>query len=154
MARGYNKVILIGNVARDPETKTTTNQKTFAKFTVAVNREWKDANGNKVSEADFINCQAWGKLAEIVRDYVSKGKQVMVDGRLSVRKYTDAGGVDKWITEVIADTVLLLGNKGAESGNGGGYQQGGARANGEMHAEDFPLDVSELGDPNDVDVPF
>lgn len=140
MSRGYNKVILMGNLARDPDIRVTTTQLKVARFTVAVGREWKDKNtGEKRSETDFISCQAWGATADVIDRYVRKGKAVMVEGRLQVRKYQDKSGADKWATDVVVDSLILLGSKGDGDA--------GAAAAHQMPAADY-------ASINEVEVPF
>lgn len=142
-------------MTRDADVRMTTTQQRVASFTLAVNREWKDkTTGEKKSEADFINCQAWGATADIVQKYTSKGKQILVDGRLSVRKYKGKDGTDKWATEVVVDNLMLLGGDRSGAGNAAqpassGYQ--GMTLGGDE--PDFPLDFSQLGG-EEIDLPF
>ena len=102
----YNHVTLVGNLTSKPETQTI-NGKCRTTFTIAVHRDFK-VNGEEVT--DFININAWGKLAEICEQYLDKGKKVLVDGRLQIREYTDKDE-KKWFTEVIADTMKILSPK-------------------------------------------
>lgn len=142
MSRGYNKVILMGNLAKDPEMKTIQSGQSVARITVAVGREWKDKGGEKQSQTDFIQCQAWGKLADIVGRYTAKGKPVLVEGRLSVRSYDDTKtGQKRWATEVVLDNLTLLGS--GQTGSAG--QPGTPR-------EDAGGIVDEAGP--DVALPF
>lgn len=158
MSRGFNKVILMGNLTRDPEVRVTATQQKVAKFTLAVGREWKDRNtGEKRSEADFIPCQAWGPLADVVERYVFKGKPLLVSGRISVRKYQDKSGADRWSTDVIVEDLTLLasGSHGDSSGGSyGGYAQSAqARpAQAAPNEPDFPFSMT--GAPDAVNVPF
>ena len=110
MARGYNKVILIGNLAGDPELGSTSNKNAVAKFRVAVNRQWKSSSGESKDEVDFIPVAVWGKSAEHCKQYLTKGSQVLVEGRLSVRNYEATSGEKKTFTEVIAISVQFLGS--------------------------------------------
>lgn len=99
-----NKVVLIGRLTKDPETRITTGDISITTFTLAVNRTFaKD-------EADFIRVTAWRKTAELCAQYLSKGRQVAIEGRIQVRSYDDKTGKTVWVTEVIADTVEFLGN--------------------------------------------
>lgn len=101
-----NKVFLIGRLTKEPELKYTPNGKAVATFTLAVNRPFTQ-NGN--SEADFINIVVWGKSAENAEQYLKKGQQAAVDGRLQIRNYEDNNGNKRYVTEVIADRVEFLG---------------------------------------------
>lgn len=155
MARGFNKVVLIGNVARDPDVRVTqmTMQK-VSRFTLAVNREWKDKNtGEKKSEADFISCNAWGSLADVVEKWCRKGKQLLVEGRLQVRKYQGKDGTDKWDTSVLVEELMLMGGGKDNAENGGGatilMQKPVAQA--QANEPDFPLDISGA---DIADIPF
>ncbi|MBC3798479.1 single-stranded DNA-binding protein [Acetobacterium tundrae] len=105
-----NKVILIGRLTRDPDVKNTTSGKTVATFTLAVDRRFKNKDGQK--EADFVPIVVWG----IVQQYLSKGSQVGISGRLQVRSYDDNDGKRRYVTEVIAEEVNFIGGK-KDSGN-------------------------------------
>jgi len=104
-----NKVFLIGRLARDPELRYTGNNTPVASFTIAVNRTFSNQAGER--EADFINCVIWRKQAENVKNYLSQGSQVAVEGRIQVRSYDDQNGQKRYVTEVIADNVEFLGSK-------------------------------------------
>lgn len=104
-----NKVLLIGRLTRDPELRYTGTNLPVASFTVAVNRNFTGANGER--EADFIPVIVWRKQAENVKNYISQGSQVAVEGRLQVRSYDDANGQKRYITEVVADNVQFLDTK-------------------------------------------
>lgn len=115
--KNYNKCILSGNVVKDPEIRYTPQKQKIAKFTLAVGNEWKNRETNdKKTQTDFINIVAWGALADICDRYVVKGKPLLVDGRLRVRDY-EKDGQRKWITEIVAETIQLLGSKNADSLN-------------------------------------
>ena len=100
-----NKVLLIGRMTKEPELRYTTSGTAVCNFTLAVDRPF-TKDGNK--ETDFINCQAWGKLAENCAKYLDKGKQCAVDGRLQVRSYETQDGSKRWVTEVVAERVEFL----------------------------------------------
>ncbi len=110
-----NKVILIGRLTKDPELKTTASGIASTNFSVAVQRNFTNQNGER--EADFINCVAWRKQAENIAKYCNKGSQVAVDGRIQVRSYDGQDGTKKYVTEVVADNVTFLGSKNNNSGN-------------------------------------
>ena len=101
-----NKVILIGNLARDPETRTMPSGTVMCQFTIAVNRRYVNQQG--VREADFIPVVTWSKLAEVCSRYLSKGSKVAVEGRIEVRSYDAQDGSKRYVTEVVADNVEFL----------------------------------------------
>lgn len=104
-----NKVILIGRLTKDPELRTTSSGIASTNFSIAVQRTFTNANGER--EADFINCVAWRKQAENITKYCKKGSQVAVDGRIQTRSYDGTDGTKKYVTEVVADNVTFLGSK-------------------------------------------
>lgn len=108
-----NKVILIGRLARDPEMRTTPSGVATTSFTIAVQRNYANAQGDR--DADFISCVAWRKQAENIAKYCSKGSQVAVEGRIQTRNYDAQDGTKRYVTEVIADNVSFLGGRSTSS---------------------------------------
>ncbi|MDR3164505.1 MAG: single-stranded DNA-binding protein [Synergistaceae bacterium] len=110
MSKGFNRVILMGNLARDPDIRHTPAQQKVARVTVAVGRQWRNKiTGELQSQTDFIPVVAWSYLADICERFLRKGKPVLVEGRLQVREYEDTKtGTRKWATEVVADNLVLL----------------------------------------------
>ena len=106
-----NKVQLIGNLGNAPEVKTTESGKKLAKFSVATNESYRNANGEKVTETTWHNLVAWGKVADIAEKYLSKGSEVAIEGKLINRSYTDKDGNKKYISEVQVNELLMLGSK-------------------------------------------
>ena len=106
-----NKVQLIGNLGNAPEVKTTESGKKLARFSVATNESYRNAKGEKVTETTWHNLVAWGKVAEIAEKYLTKGKEVVVEGKLVNRSYTDKDGNKKYSTEVQVNELLMLGEK-------------------------------------------
>lgn len=104
-----NKVQLIGNVGQTPEILTFESGKKMAKFSIATNETYKNAQGEKVTDTQWHNVVAWGKTAELIENYVPKGKEIGLEGRLTSRSYDDKDGVKRYVTEVICNEVLLLG---------------------------------------------
>jgi single-strand DNA-binding protein len=104
-----NKVQLIGNLGNAPEVKTTESGKKLARFSVATNESYRNAKGEKVTETTWHNLVAWGKVAEIAEKYLTKGKEVAVEGKLINRSYTDKDGNKKYITEVEVNEILMFG---------------------------------------------
>lgn len=118
-SRSVNKVILIGNLGKDAETKFSPSGSAKTTFSVATSRRWKDkASGDFKEETDWSNVVMW--QSENVANYLLKGTQVYVEGRLSTRSYDDKDGTKKWITEVVADNVILLGGKQGGQRDAGG----------------------------------
>lgn len=108
-----NKVFLIGRLTRDPELRYTGNNTAVASFSIAVNRNFTNQSGER--EADFINIVVWRKQAENVKNYLTQGSQVAIDGRIQTRSYDDQDGKKRYVTEVVADNVEFLGSKGSNS---------------------------------------
>lgn len=107
-----NKVILIGNLGRDPELRYAPNGAAICNVTIATSRNWKDKNsGDKMEETEWHRVVFYDKLAEIAGQYLKKGRSVYVEGRLKTRKWTDKDGVEKYTTEIIADQMQMLGGK-------------------------------------------
>lgn len=106
-----NKVLLIGHVGQDPEIKSFENDKRKANFSLATTEVYKNDRGEKVEETQWHRVTAWGKTAEIIEKYVAKGKEIAVEGKLIHRNYDDKNGEKKYITEVVANELVLLGAK-------------------------------------------
>jgi len=112
-----NKIMLIGNLGKDPEMNYTQNGTALTKFSLAVSRSYKTSSGEKRDETEWFNIVAWDKLAELCNQYLHKGSKAYIEGRLSQRKYTDKNGVERWMTEVIANDMQILTPKSAQSGS-------------------------------------
>jgi single-strand DNA-binding protein len=106
-----NSVRLMGNLGAAPEVKTIADNKKLAKFSVATNESYKNEKGEKVTETYWHNVVAWGKLAGIVEKYLQKGSEVAIEGKLTNRSYTDKDGVKRYVTEILANEVLMVGGK-------------------------------------------
>src|SRR4030095_187191 len=106
-----NKVQLIGNLGNNPEVRTTEGGKKMARFSIATNETYRSAKGDKVTETQWHNLVAWGKVAEIAEQYLSKGSEVAIEGKLINRNYNDKDGNKRYITEVQVNEVLMLGEK-------------------------------------------
>ena len=108
MSRGFNRVIIMGNLARDPDVRHTPSKQKVARITVAVGRQWKNkTTGELQNHTDFISVSSWNFVADICERYVKKGRPVLVEGRLSVRDFDDAKtGQHRWVTEVVADNIV------------------------------------------------
>ncbi|WP_352425771.1 single-stranded DNA-binding protein [Aminomonas paucivorans] len=173
MSRGFNKVILMGNLAKDPDVRYTPSKQKVARITVAVGRQWKSKTGEIQNHTDFIQVVAWAFSADICEKYLRKGRPVLVEGRLSVRDFDDARtGQHRWVTEVVADSLTLLpGGKRDEEGEpfrasapsygaprtAAPQEDLGSLRDEKGFGDEFPLDFSEIpdeGTPGDVDIPF
>ncbi|GAA4246569.1 single-stranded DNA-binding protein [Winogradskyella psychrotolerans] len=104
-----NKVQLIGNLGQDPEITNFESGKILAKFSIATNESYKNAQGEKVTDTQWHNVIAWGKTAQIVEKYVTKGKEVAIEGRLTSRSWEDKDGIKRYTTEVLCNELLMLG---------------------------------------------
>ena len=122
--RGFNRAIIMGNVARDPEIRYTATQKAVASFSVAVNRSWKDANGELREEVAFIPVVVWGKPAETCERYMKKGAGVLVEGRINTRSYESKTGEKRYVTEIVADNFQFVGPRRDDNGGNGGSSYG------------------------------
>jgi single-strand DNA-binding protein len=117
MAMSLNKAQLIGNLTRDPEVRQTPNGTTVATFSIATNFTWKDQSGQKQEKAEFHNVVAWGKLAEICGQYLTKGRKVFLEGRIQTRDWEGDDGVKRYKTEIIAENMIMLGGRGDDMGS-------------------------------------
>jgi len=104
-----NRVQLIGNLGNDPEIVNLESGKTLAKFSIATNESYKNAQGEKVTDTQWHNIVAWGKTAQIVEKYVGKGKEVAIEGKLTTRSWEDKDGIKRYTTEVVCSELLMLG---------------------------------------------
>ncbi len=111
MSKLKNKVQLIGNTGNDPEILNLDNGVKLAKLSIATNETYKNDKGEKVTDTQWHNVVAWGKTAELIEKYVTKGKEIAIEGKLSHKSYEDKNGDKRYITEVVANEVLLLGGK-------------------------------------------
>ncbi|MDZ7291317.1 MAG: single-stranded DNA-binding protein [candidate division KSB1 bacterium] len=114
--RGLNKVMLIGHLGGDPELKYTPGGQAVATFSVATNEVYKDKEGNPQERAEWHRIVAWNRLAEVAAEYLKKGQQVYVEGRLQTRSWNDKDGVKRYITEIVANTFQFLGRKAEGAG--------------------------------------
>jgi single-strand DNA-binding protein len=112
-----NRAMIIGNLTRDPEIRTTPNGQTVANFSVATSHFWKDAAGVRQEKTEYHNIVAWAKLAEICQQYLGKGRKVYVDGRLQTRDWEGQDGVKRYRTEIIAENMIMLDRAPEGSGN-------------------------------------
>jgi single-strand DNA-binding protein len=136
---GVNKVILVGNLGKDPEVRHSQGGQAVANFTIACNENWTDKSGQKQERTEWARIVAWGKLGELCGEYLVKGRQVYIEGRLQTREWADKEGRKQYTTEVNATNVVFLGGEG----------KGGRSA----QRDDAPPSSRDAG-PSDADIPF
>ena len=145
--RGFSKAIITGNLTRDPELRTTPNGANVCSFSVAVNRVYRDSNGEQKEDVSFIDCSAWGKLGEMINQYAKKGSGVLVSGRLDQRSWEDkTSGQKRSRVEIVVEDFNFAG--GGSRDNGGNSFEGGEAAP-ENIPDDIPDEEIDLSD-----VPF
>ena len=166
MAKGVNKVFLLGNVGKDPEIRTTGGGMTVATFSLATADRQKDQQGNWADKTEWHNLVCFQRTAEIVRDYVKKGSQIFVEGKIQTRSWDDKeSGQKKYRTEILVNELSLLGGRGegAASGSGGGYSQssssggyGGGRGSSAPYSGGGGTPQPDYADQGitDEDIPF
>ena len=133
----YNKVILMGNLTRDPELKQTPSNQSVAQIGLAVNRKFKGREGDMKEETTFVDCEAWGRTAETMSKYLSKGKPVFVEGRLKLDQWQDKDGNNRSKLKVVIDTFQFVDSRGAQSGQS--QQPTTATANITPQDDDIPF---------------
>lgn len=149
MARGINKVILVGNLGRDPEMKYTSNGAAIANITVATSESWNDKQtGQKVEKTEWHRVVFFRRLAEVVGEYLKKGSQIYIEGQLQTRKWQDKDGNDRYTTEIVGNEMQMLG--GRPSGSAAGQQGDGFRNT----SGNSPAPQQDGGFDDDSDVPF
>ncbi len=158
MARGVNKVILIGNLGRDPEVRYSPNGNAIANLTMATTESWRDkATGEKQEKTEWHRVVFFGRLAEIVGEYLKKGSQIFVEGRLQTRKWQDKDGNDRYTTEIVATEMQMLGSRSGFGAPADDYNQEPRRAQGgggAAPAAAAPAPAKAGGDDYDDDIPF
>ncbi len=150
---GVNKVILVGNLGKDPEVRYTPGGQAVANFTIATNEAWTDKQGQKQERTEWHRIVVWGKTAENCGEYLSKGRQVYVEGRLQTREWTNKEGAKQYTTEIVANQVTFLG--GGERGQGRGARPGaGAGEEFGPPPPGFDDGAAPSGKAGDDDIPF
>jgi single-strand DNA-binding protein len=150
MAKGVNKVFLLGNVGKDPEIRASAAGMTIASFTLATADRAKDASGNWVDKTEWHNLVAFQRTAEIVRDYVKKGTQIFVEGKIQQRSWDDKeSGQKRYKTEILVNELSLLGGRPSGEGGGGGYSKSSSSSSAPASTPDY----ADQGITDD-DIPF
>jgi single-strand DNA-binding protein len=157
MYMSVNKVILVGRLGKDPETKFTSGGQALATFTMATDSSYKDRSGERQKRTEWHRIKVWGKLAEIVQQYLKKGSLVFIEGRIETREWQDKEGQKRYTTEIVANEMRMLGGRsdgmaaGAGAGGGGGrtddFDQGGGHSDESMGGSSGP-------EISDEDIPF
>ena len=129
--KGINKAIVAGNAAADPDYRITNGGQAVCSLTLASNESYTDANGQKQDRVEWFRLIFWGKLADVVNQYIKKGSALYAEGKIRTRSYDDANGVKKFVTEIVVNELVMLpsGNQNNGQNNGGNYGNGGAPAN-------------------------
>ena len=141
MSRGLNKVMVIGHLGRDPEMRYTPSGRPVTTFTVATSRSWNTADSERHSETEVFNVVTWGNLAEICKQYLTKGQQVYIEGRLQTRHWEDKEGVKRSTVEIVANEMMMLGER----------REAASHA---VSGEEPALSEESKGQPGDVEFPF
>ena len=152
MAKSVNKVILIGNLGKDPELKHTSGGTAVATFTVATNERFKDKNGDWQDRTEWHNVVLWQRLAEIAAEYLKKGRSVYVEGRLQTRSWEDKQGQKRYTTEIVASDLVLLGGGGRGEDSGGRGPSRGSDF--DQSPGDFDSAPARSTEITDDDIPF
>lgn len=159
--RGFSKAIIVGNLTRDPELRSTPSGASVCSFSVAVNRTYRDNSGEQKEDVSFIDCTAWGKLGETINQYAKRGTGVLVSGRLSQRSFEDKTGAKRSRTEIVVEDFNFIGGGSREGGNssnyggnssnyGGGSSSQSYSGASQAPAQDIPDDIPDEIDLSDV----
>jgi single-strand DNA-binding protein len=160
MAKSVNKVILVGNLGKDPEVKFTPSGVPVAKFSLATNERFKDKGGEWQDRTEWHNIVAWQRLAEIIGEYVKKGSKIYIEGRLQTSSWEDKqSGEKKYRTEVVASDLVLLGGRGEGGGGGGDFEgrsssRGGGASSFDQRASHSEEHAPPSAEITDEDIPF
>ncbi|MGC9200236.1 MAG: single-stranded DNA-binding protein [Acidobacteriaceae bacterium] len=160
---GVNKVILLGNLGKDPEVRYTPSGKAVARLAIATSERYKDKEGNTQERTEWHNVTLWDRQAEIAGEYLRKGSQVYIEGRIQTEKYTDKEGIERYATKVIGDRMTLVGSRREDDGGGegGGNRTGSADRGGRSSGQNggnrggatAPASEGDFADFDD-DIPF
>jgi single-strand DNA-binding protein len=145
-----NKAMIIGRLTRDPESRNIPTGQLVSSFSVATSRNWKDKSGAKQEKVEFHNVVAWGKLAEICKQYLNKGKKVLIEGRLQTRSWDDQNGQKKYKTEIIAENMQMLDSLSSGTNNASGTNNTSKKED----SNELPMIDLEEEEINIEDVPF
>ena len=154
MAKGFNKVILMGNLTRDPETRQTPNGQSVTNFSLAVNRTWKGQDGSTQEAVSYIDCVAWGRTGEVIAQYMQKGRPILVSGRLDQRSWEQDGNKRSKVEVIVEDFNFVGGGDGGGSYSGGSSASDNSSSSSKSDSssddvviediDDKPIDLSEI----------
>ena len=148
MARGFSKAIIVGNMTRDPELRTTPSGAQVCGFTVAVNRNYRDCSGDNKEQVSFLDCSAWGRSGEIIAQYAKKGSGILVSGRIEQRSWEDKEGQKRSRVEIVVEDFNFIGGGNSDGGNYSGGNKNNASSDTQDVApddiSDEPIDLSEI----------
>ena len=149
MAKGFNKVILMGNLTRDVEVRTTASGQSVANFSLAISRSWRGQDGQQQDQTSFINCVAWGKVGDIIAQYVHKGSPLLVSGRLDQRSYQDKDGNKRSAVEVVVEDFNFVGSGRSDNSSLSAPSSNQSTNNKSQDVvvediDDKPIDLSEI----------
>ncbi len=155
MARGINKVILVGNLGSDPETRYMPSGGAVTNLSIATSESWKDKQtGEQKDRTEWHKVAMFGRLAEIAAEYLRKGSQCYIEGKLRTRKWQDRDGNDRWTTEIIADEMQMLGGRGGGGGGAAPYSGGGGSSSNQPPSGGGGGGSAPPADDFDDDIPF
>ncbi|MEJ2716662.1 MAG: single-stranded DNA-binding protein [Deltaproteobacteria bacterium] len=155
--RSLNKVLLLGNLGRDPEVRYTSSGKAVASFTLATSQRWKDQDGNEQERTEWHRVVAWGRLGEICGEFLSKGRQIFVEGRIQSREWEDQDGNRRTTVEIIANDMIMLGGGNAPQASGRDEHERSPRASSGGTSREGPGkrdSGSYSSPPPEDDIPF
>lgn len=149
MAKGFNKVILMGNLTRDPETRQTPNGQSVTNFSLAVNRTWKGQDGQTQEQVSFIDCVAWGKTGEVIAQYMQKGRPILVEGRLDQRSWEQDGNKRSKVEVIVENFNFVGGGDGGSSASASSASSSSSSSSSTDDVviediDDKPIDLSEI----------
>lgn len=153
MAKGFNKVILMGNLTRDPEVRTTPNGQSVANFSIAVNRTWKGADGNQQESVSYIDCVAWARTGEVIAQYMQKGRPILVSGRLDQRSW-EQDGQKRSKVEVVVEDFNFVGGGSGGGDYGGSNNSSSPSTNNSKKSDEVEVDDIKEEAINLDDIPF
>ncbi|HEX8547867.1 MAG TPA: single-stranded DNA-binding protein [Cytophagaceae bacterium] len=146
---GVNKVILVGHLGKDPEIRALESGRKVANFTLATTESYKDKNGERVDSTEWHNISFWGPIADVIEKYLKKGSQIYVEGKIRTRSYEDKDKVKKYVTEIVGNTMTMLGKPGDGSGNSNTSSR-----NSDGNSNIDTLSPSLVSDDDSDDLPF
>jgi len=146
---GVNKVILVGNLGKDPEVRHLENGAVVANFSVATSESYKDKNGERQTQTEWHNVVLWRGLAEIAEKYLKKGNQVYIEGKLRTRSWDDKDGVTRYTTEVVGDNMTMLGSK-SDNNTSGGNPSSDQKSNNSSHSNKEETEIEEADESDDL----